>query len=74
MTRNIGLPVKESKKKIAELTDKPHIKTPDVDNLLKFTMDAMAPFWVDDRLINSIYCRKMYSHTPRTSVTVVYEE
>ena len=54
--------------------DMPHIKTPDVDNLLKFTMDAMAPFWVDDRLINSIYCRKMYSHTPRTSVTVVYEE
>lgn len=61
------------RKEAAYQDDIPHIKTPDVDNLLKFNMDAMAPFWKDDRQIYRVTASKYYSHEPRTEVMIVYD-
>ena len=51
-----------SKKKIAELTDKPHIKTPDVDNLEKPIKDGLteAGMWYDDCQVHELNSRKFY--------------
>ena len=62
------------RKKQAENEDLPHTNTPDIDNLIKFSLDAMAPFWNDDRQISKITASKCYSHTPRTEVLVMYDE
>ena len=62
------------RKELAKNEDLPHIKTPDIDNLIKFNLDAMAPFWIDDRQVNNIHAVKYYSHTPRTEVTVIYSD
>lgn len=58
------------RKKAAENDLLPHIKTPDLDNLVKFTLDALAPYWVDDRQVYLMDPCKYYSPTPRTEVTI----
>ena len=58
------------RKKAAELDNVPHIKRPDIDNLTKFTLDALAPFWNDDCQICLCITSKYYSHTPRTEVKI----
>jgi len=51
------------------------ITRPDVDNYVKLICDAMnGIFWVDDAQIVCMRVHKKYSDTPRTEVTMTYEE
>ncbi len=58
-----------SKKKIAELTDKPHIKTPDVDNLEKPIKDGLteAGMWYDDCQVHELKLKKILLSPRRRS-------
>lgn len=48
-----------------------HTKTPDIDNLRKFVMDAMnKTFWRDDSIICEGFTRKIYSDMPRTEIVI----
>lgn len=48
-----------------------HTARPDIDNLRKFVMDAMAKvFWRDDSVICEGYTRKIYSDMPRTEIII----
>ena len=44
---------------------------PDIDNLLKFVMDAMnGVFYKDDSQIVDVDIKKQYSNTPCTIITI----
>ena len=58
----------------AETDNIPHIKTPDIDNLVKLNLDALAPFWNDDKQVYQVTASKYYSHIPRTEVIITYLE
>jgi len=58
------------RKKAAETELLPHIKTPDLDNLIKFTLDALAPYWIDDRQVYLMDPGKYYSPIPRTEIVI----
>tara|TARA_Y100001963_G_C6773707_1_gene446242 strand:- start:1328 stop:1825 length:498 start_codon:yes stop_codon:yes gene_type:complete len=46
-----------------------HIVKPDIDNLVKFVMDAMQGIlWNDDCCISALEARKVYSDKPRTEI------
>ena len=61
-----------SKKKHSELKGKPHAKRPDLDNLLKMSLDSMLNvLFVDDSQVYEITASKLYSETPRTEITMV---
>lgn len=60
------------KKKAAELDDIPVLTRPDIDNMCKFVMDGIDPYWNDDRQVYELNACKYYSHTPRTEVTIKY--
>jgi len=48
-----------------------HSKSPDLDNLLKFLLDAMTDVIItDDRLISAIDAVKVYDVMPRTELTI----
>jgi Holliday junction resolvase RusA-like endonuclease len=51
----------------------PHIKKPDLDNMLKNILDAMTRlgFWRDDSQVARIVAEKRYSACPRWEVRVV---
>ena len=50
-----------------------HLHTPDLDNLVKFVLDAMnGKFYVDDAQIISIACKKTFSAEKGECGTVVY--
>lgn len=51
-----------SKKKQAELIGSPHQQKPDIDNLLKAFMDAMAPNH-DDKYVWEVKASKIWSQT-----------
>lgn len=49
----------------------PHIKKPDIDNLIKFYLDVMAgEVFLDDNQIYSIDAQKFYSTDPGTLITI----
>lgn len=49
----------------------PHMKKPDIDNLIKFCLDCLnGEAWHDDRQICFISGRKNYDETPRTELTI----
>lgn len=51
----------------------PHTKKPDIDNLLKFILDAgNGLLWKDDSKIHSITAVKVYSSTPQTTLVAEY--
>ena len=50
-----------------------HANTPDLDNLVKFLLDAIVDtktIITDDRIISAISAKKMYSNNPRTEFTI----
>lgn len=48
-----------------------HSKSPDLDNLIKFLLDAIKDVLItDDRIIWKIYARKYYDKNPRTELTI----
>lgn len=60
-----------SKKKIREYLDTPHVKRPDLSNLVKFIEDVMQGFlFDDDSQIVGINAVKMYSENPQTTVKI----
>jgi crossover junction endodeoxyribonuclease RusA len=60
--------------KIAEARNTPHVKKPDVDNLMKATMDAMteAGVWKDDALVFAIEASKWYARK-KTGAQIIVE-
>ncbi len=65
---------KSTSKRKAELLckeQKPHIKRPDLDNLVKLVKDALnGIFWNDDSQIFSMNVSKKYSDCPSTEITI----
>lgn len=56
----------------------PHIKKPDLDNLLKSTMDAITDVnvWHDDSQVYVIVARKVYvgkDEVPHANITIAFE-
>jgi len=50
---------------------KEHTKKPDIDNLVKFVLDALhGVYWRDDSIITSIWAKKSYSEKPKTIVVI----
>lgn len=46
-------------------------KRPDIDNYVKFVMDALnGVFWIDDSQIFSLYSVKQYSETPSIIIKI----
>jgi Holliday junction resolvase RusA-like endonuclease len=66
------IPASFSKKKRKLLEGKAHLKTPDLDNLLKFFMDcANGILWKDDVQVYAIHAGKEYGVTPETRAEVI---
>ena len=60
-----------SKKFIEENFHLPHIKRPDIDNLIKFYLDLMIGFvYTDDCTVAKISAQKVYSNNPRTLIII----
>jgi Holliday junction resolvase RusA-like endonuclease len=51
-----------------------HSKKPDLDNLVKFVLDALNKiYWVDDAQIYSMRAGKLYDLYPRTEIQITWE-
>ena len=51
-------------------------KTPDIDNLAKFVLDALQGedgCWIDDAIITSLWLEKYYSDKPCTEIFIQLE-
>jgi len=60
-----------SKKQTAEMVGRPHGKRPDLDNLIKFVLDAsLGILFEDDSLVSEIVARKVYMLIPCTRIKV----
>jgi Holliday junction resolvase RusA-like endonuclease len=61
------IPNSISKKKQSLLMGQPHSKKPDIDNLLKYTLDCCKNIlFLDDSQVFAINSRKIYDSNPRT--------
>lgn len=48
-----------------------HTKRPDLDNLIKFVLDALnGVFWKDDTIVTQIIAEKDYAPNPRTEIII----
>jgi Holliday junction resolvase RusA-like endonuclease len=64
-------PKSSTKAFIEENFHKPHIKRPDIDNLVKFYLDLMNGLvYTDDSLVSKIYAQKVYAPEPKTLIIV----
>lgn len=64
---HMPIPKSYSKRRAKECLLGPHVKKPDLSNLIKFTEDTFNGIvWDDDSLISEIEARKFYSERPRT--------
>ena len=54
----------------AESVGKPHIGRPDIDNLIKFTLDAgNGVLWTDDAIIAILEASKVWAEVGRTLIS-----
>lgn len=75
LTFHMPIPASWSKKKKEEHEGRPHINTPDVDNLVKGFFDAVNKFiWVDDNQVFKVTATKIYSSGPGIEVGVTFYE
>ena len=52
-----------------------HSVKPDIDNLIKHTMDACTNvLWKDDCIVVGVVAKKLYGEKPRTELSFCYEE
>lgn len=74
MTAWFGIPNSYPKKLKAKLPNTPHMKKPDVDNIIKAVLDACnGSVFDDDKQVVCIQATKLYTDTnPR--VDVIFEE
>ena len=71
------IPKSTSKKKTLEMHigDIPHIKKPDLDNLIKFVKDCLNNLaWDDDSQVISIEAFKCYSNEPETIIEIMEDK
>lgn len=67
------MPKSWSKKRKLEKESQVHDTKSDLDNLIKFSLDAMNGLvYRDDALIYEIYAIKIYSSEPRTEIEINY--
>ena len=60
-----------SNKKKSSIPGTPHFKRPDLDNLIKFVLDAAnGVIFSDDSLVYSVTAKKIYDTFPRTEFTI----
>jgi Holliday junction resolvase RusA-like endonuclease len=74
---DFGMPIPKStlkkNKKLMVDGDINHTKKPDIDNLIKFVMDACTGiFWVDDSQVGAVFACKFYSDVPETIVKIIH--
>lgn len=63
------IPSSLSKKRAEALEGELHYKRPDIDNLVKFVLDAInGVIWKDDAQVTELYAQKRYSHNPETCI------
>ena len=66
------MPIPKSKAKIIH-EGRPHMNTPDVDNLVKGFFDAVnGVVWEDDKQVFKVTATKVYSQEPGIEVNVSY--
>ena len=65
------MPIPKSAKHICSTY---HTKRPDVDNLAKLVLDALAGWWNDDAQVAELKCVKKYGHEPGVNVLVQWWE
>lgn len=64
---HMPIPKSYSQKRSLECEKQPHVKKPDLSNLIKFTEDALnGLLWKDDAYISEIAAKKIYSKEPKT--------
>ena len=54
----------------------PHTKKPDIDNLIKFVLDALQGqngFFLDDSQVIRLYAEKIYTDDPHTEIMILEE-
>lgn len=67
------IPASISQKKKDALNDSPHVKKPDLDNLVKFVKDcANGVLWDDDSQVCDLVAAKRYGQSPRTIIEVTW--
>ena len=65
----------KAKKEQAANNDLIHSYKPDIDNLIKHTLDVLSGIvFKDDGQVHSIVARKVYSDNPRTEIRVFFGE
>lgn len=75
MTFFMGIPRSLSKKKKLELQGQPHIKRPDIDNLVKFYLDVCNnAAYKDDAQVYKIIATKIYDENPQTEIEITHGE
>jgi crossover junction endodeoxyribonuclease RusA len=69
------LPKPKRMKTVGNKLNIPHIKKPDVDNLLKSTMDAIteAGIWKDDALVFATSADKWYAQEGKIGAQIIIE-
>lgn len=68
------VPVSLSKKKMAELFDRPCLLKPDADNIAKIILDALnSVAWKDDAQIDVLLVQKRYVKSPEDQARVEVE-
>lgn len=71
ITFHMPIPKSLGKKKKETLHGTPHIKPPDLDNLVKFILDvAQGIILDDDKLVTVINAKKIYDKIPKTIFTI----
>ena len=71
ITFYMEIPKSTSKKKRSTIVSSPHSKRPDIDNLIKFVLDAANTIiFSDDSLVYSVTAQKIYDTIPRTEFTI----
>lgn len=71
VTFHMPIPQSWSQKKKCESLGMPHVKKPDIDNIVKGLFDAAnGIIWKDDNQVCELTCRKIYSDQPRIEIEV----
>ena len=71
MSVHTALPSKTSQKGLKSLIGKGDPRKPDLDNFVKFYLDAMNKIvYRDDSLVVKILCEKIYSEHPRVEINI----
>lgn len=77
MARKEKSHLKARKLELAPITDEdycensPHEKKPDIDNCIKFLFDCLKnEMFQDDSTVWKLHAQKLYSHLPRTDITI----